>query len=176
MNISGYRPWQYHTQTFKVEFVTRKTCKDQKLLAERHLSSCWASNSQQIMLKQNMAQLRLCFVENYWTKTLHGLCCAHLRSGRDLSQLHRERFCFCQAAGCRATPLVMVQHCSGQALGCTPDQDDQAEFAKTAQFFMFFFKASTWSSIAVKSLPVFLFSHPRCRADSNCAAFFRGFD
>ena len=67
---------------------------------------------------------------------------------------------------CRATPLVMVQHCSGQALGCTPDQ---AEFAKTAQFFLVFSKP-------VKSLPVFLFSLPRCRADSNCAGFFREFD
>ena len=38
---------------------------------------------------------------------------------------------------CRATPLVMVQHCSGQGLGCTPDQ---AEFAKTAQFFLVFSK------------------------------------
>ena len=91
INISGYRPWQYHTQTLKGESVARKTCKDQKLLAERHLSSCWASSSQQIMLKQNIAQLMLCFVENYWTKTLHGLCCAHLRSGRDLSQFRRER-------------------------------------------------------------------------------------
>ena len=36
---------------------------------------------------------------------------------------------------CRATPLVMVQHCSGQALRCTPDQ---AEFAKTAQLFLVF--------------------------------------
>lgn len=36
MNISGYRPWQYHTQTLKYhtqtlkgESVARKTCKDQ---------------------------------------------------------------------------------------------------------------------------------------------------
>ena len=29
MNISGYRPWQYHTQTLKGESVARKTCKDQ---------------------------------------------------------------------------------------------------------------------------------------------------
>ena len=29
INISGYRPWQYHTQTLKGESVARKTCKDQ---------------------------------------------------------------------------------------------------------------------------------------------------
>ena len=39
---------------------------------------------------------------------------------------------------CRATPLVMVQHCSGQALRCTPDQ---AEFAKKRHSFFLFFQS-----------------------------------
>ena len=152
MNISGYRPWQYHTQTLKGESVARKTGKDQKLLAERHLSSCWASSSQQIMLKQNIAQLRLCFVKNYWTKTLHGLCCAHLRSGRDLSQLRRERSASAKLPA--AVPPLSWWSSIVVAKPCDAHRIKQSS-QKNGTVFSCFFKASTRSSIAVKSLPVF---------------------
>jgi len=176
MNISGYRPWQYHTQTFKVEFVTRKTCKDQKLLAERHLSSCWASSSQQIMLKQNMAQLRLCFVENYWTKTLHGLCCAHLRSGRDLSQLHRER----SASAKLPAAVPPLSWWSSIAVAKPWDAHRikmiKQSLQKRHSFSCFFSKPQHGPQLLSSHFLSSPFSHPRCRADSNCAAFFRGVD
>ena len=74
MNISGYRQLHYHTlrrgcrHAIKGKRVREKESTQRSTAAakeERHLSSCSESNLNQTMLKKNIAQLRLCFVENY---------------------------------------------------------------------------------------------------------------